>query len=198
MMKRLGHRTAEQNSKHTLSNKKERKAGAKEMKEFFRALFVVALIACVSVVFTGCRKKAKDVPELVPGENPLENIDNLPFTADVNTEVYGKPVYFDFDKSDIKDEAKPILEAIAMDMKANTKKYLRVEGNCDERGTNEYNLALGERRALSVRQYLISLGVSDGRIATITYGEEKPADQGHDEAAWAKNRRAEFTTCDKQ
>jgi peptidoglycan-associated lipoprotein len=168
------------------------------MKEFVRALFVVALIACVSVVITGCRKKAKDVTELVPGEEPLKDLSGLPFVKDVNPEVYGKPIYFDFDKSDIKEESKPILEAIAMDMKAKPKRYIRVEGHCDERGTNEYNLALGERRALSTRQYLISLGVSDGRIATITYGEEQPSDPGHDEAAWAKNRRSEFSTYDEK
>lgn len=103
-----------------------------------------------------------------------------------------KPVYFDYDKSDIKPEYRTILDSVAQWLKSNPKRMLLVEGHCDERGTNEYNLALGERRALSVRRYLVGLGVHPEVIQTISYGEEKPADPGHDEEAWAKNRRAEF------
>ena len=69
---------------------------------------------------------------------------------------------------------------------------MQVEGHCDERGTVEYNLALGERRAQSVKSYLVNLGVTDARLSTISYGEEKPASEGHDEGAWVKNRRAAF------
>jgi peptidoglycan-associated lipoprotein len=103
-----------------------------------------------------------------------------------------RTIYFDYDKSDIRPEYRVILEGIAQWMKDNPARNLLTEGHCDERGTNEYNLALGERRALSVRRYLIGLGVHPDRLHTISYGEEKPADPGHTEEAWARNRRAEF------
>jgi len=101
-------------------------------------------------------------------------------------------IYFDFDRSSIKDEFQLILEGIAGWLNQKPEKQLLIEGHCDERGTNEYNLALGERRSLSVRRYLVGLGISPDRLHTISYGEEKPADPGHGEDAWAKNRRAEF------
>jgi peptidoglycan-associated lipoprotein len=103
-----------------------------------------------------------------------------------------KTVYFDYDKSNIKPEFQPTLEGIAKWLGQKPDRQLLIEGHCDERGTDEYNLALGERRALSVRRYLVALGVAADRLHTISYGEEKPADPGHDETAWAKNRRAEF------
>jgi peptidoglycan-associated lipoprotein len=103
-----------------------------------------------------------------------------------------KPVYFEYNKSNIRPEYQPVLENIAKWLGKKTETQLLVEGHCDERGTDEYNLALGERRALAVRRYLVALGVSADRVHTISYGEEKPADPGHDESAWAKNRRAEF------
>ncbi len=101
-------------------------------------------------------------------------------------------IYFDFDKSDIKPEGRPVLEKIAAYLLKNPAPDLLIEGHCDERGTEEYNLALGERRALSARRYLIGLGVASGRLQTISYGEERPVDSDHNETAWAKNRRAEF------
>jgi peptidoglycan-associated lipoprotein len=101
-------------------------------------------------------------------------------------------IYFDFDKSDIKAEAKPVLEKKAEFLRANTQYKVTIEGNCDERGTNEYNMALGDRRAKAAMKYLNALGISANRMSTISYGEEKPADPGHNEAAWAKNRRDEF------
>jgi peptidoglycan-associated lipoprotein len=103
-----------------------------------------------------------------------------------------KTVYFDYDKSNIRPEFQPVLEGVARWMTKMPERQLLIEGHCDERGTDEYNLALGERRALAVRRYLVALGVAAERLHTISYGEEKPADPGHDEAAWAKNRRAEF------
>jgi peptidoglycan-associated lipoprotein len=101
-------------------------------------------------------------------------------------------VYFDFDKSAIKASEAAKLEDVANYMKGNQSVGLRVEGNCDERGTEEYNRALGERRALSAREHLVSLGVDAGRIITLTKGEDNPADPGHSESAWSKNRRDEF------
>lgn len=102
-------------------------------------------------------------------------------------------VYFDFDKSDLRQDARDTLSKNAeVLLKAAADAKIQVAGNCDERGSDEYNLALGERRAKSVAKYLETLGVKADRISTISYGKEKPAVQGHDEAAWAKNRRADF------
>lgn len=101
-------------------------------------------------------------------------------------------VYFDFDRSSIKQSETPKLQMVADFLKQNAKDDLLIEGHCDERGTPGYNQSLGERRALSAREFLVNLGISAGRIRTISYGEEKPAIDGHDESAWSKNRRCEF------
>jgi peptidoglycan-associated lipoprotein len=101
-------------------------------------------------------------------------------------------VYFEFDKSSIKHGELTKIESVADYLKKNPKDYVLIEGHCDERGTEEYNRALGERRALSARERLAGLGVGAERIRTLSYGEDKPADPGHDEAAWSKNRRGEF------
>lgn len=100
-----------------------------------------------------------------------------------------KPVYFDFDKSFIRDDAKAVMKANAEWLKANPKAKITIEGNADERGTIEYNQALGQRRAVSAKQYLIALGVSGHRISLISYGKEKPVCTEHDEACWQKNRK---------
>ena len=102
-------------------------------------------------------------------------------------------VYFDFDKSDLRQDARNVLSKNADTMlKVKTGVKIKIEGHCDERGSAEYNLALGERRAKSVMQYLLTLGVQADRLSVVSYGKEKPAVQGTDEEAWAKNRRAEF------
>lgn len=105
----------------------------------------------------------------------------------------GQTVYFDFDQSNIKPGEIGKLEEVARRMKSEFQgKALRIEGHCDERGTEEYNRALGDRRALSTRERLVQLGLDAGILETITFGEEKPTDPGHDDAAWRKNRRAEL------
>ena len=101
-------------------------------------------------------------------------------------------VRFDFDSSVVKPGEKTKVDVVATYLKGNPTFMLRVEGHCDERGTDGYNLSLGERRALSVREVLLSMGIASDRITTRSYGEEKPEVLGHDEAAWAKNRRSEF------
>lgn len=101
-------------------------------------------------------------------------------------------IHFDYDKSFIREDAKPVLEKVGDHLKDNPSATLVIEGHCDERGTPEYNLALGERRAISAKDYLVSLGVPSSAITTVSFGEEKPADPGHGEEAWAKNRRAHF------
>lgn len=102
-------------------------------------------------------------------------------------------VYFDFDKSDLRQDTRDTLGKDAEVMlKVLAANKVKIEGHCDERGSDEYNIALGDRRAKSVKKYLVSLGVAADRLSTISYGKEKPAVQGHDEAAWSKNRRADF------
>ena len=103
-----------------------------------------------------------------------------------------QPIYFEYNKSNIRPEYQPVLENISKWLVKKVGSQLLIGGHCDERGTDENNLALGERRALAVRRYLIALGVASDRVHTISYGEEKPAVHGSDEAAWSKNRRAEF------
>ncbi len=101
-------------------------------------------------------------------------------------------IFFDYDSTQISNAGKPTLENIAHWLKSNSSKHLLIEGHCDERGTKEYNLALGEQRALAVRRYLAGLGIEPKNLHTISYGEERPADPAHKEAAWEKNRRAHF------
>jgi peptidoglycan-associated lipoprotein len=101
-------------------------------------------------------------------------------------------IHFEFDKSRLLPEAKAILRVKAEWLKANPEARAIIEGHCDERGTNEYNLALGDRRAQSAKTYLVDLGIAAERLTCISYGEERPLDPGHNEAAWAKNRRAQF------
>jgi peptidoglycan-associated lipoprotein len=102
-------------------------------------------------------------------------------------------VHFDYDKSSIRANERPKLETVAAYLKDHPKDTLIIEGNCDERGTPEYNRSLGERRAIAARDYLVqSQHVDSARITTVSFGEDKPADDGHNEAAWSKNRRDEF------
>ncbi len=101
-------------------------------------------------------------------------------------------VYFDFDRSTIRSAEQSKIEVVADHLKSNPTHKVKVEGHADERGTEGYNLALGERRALSVRDYLINLGISLDRVGTTSFGESMPAQQGQNEEAWAANRRAEF------
>ena len=101
-------------------------------------------------------------------------------------------VYFDFDKSVLKLEAQALLKKKAEWLKANPSATLLIEGHCDERGTAEYNLALGERRAEAAKKFLVDLGIDAKRMTTISYGEERPVDPRHSEEAWAKNRHADF------
>ena len=106
--------------------------------------------------------------------------------------VAAAKVYFDFDRAEIKAEFMPVIKAQAAFLAANASKSVTLEGHCDDRGTREYNLSLGERRAQSVADVLKGNGVAASRIKTVSFGEDRPAVEGHDEAAWAKNRRVEF------
>jgi peptidoglycan-associated lipoprotein len=133
------------------------------------------------------------------GDIPPENREDLPWlpkrpplgmqfseTQELQT------VYFEFDKYSLTTQARETLQRNAEWLKQHPEISIQIEGHCDERGTLEYNQVLGENRAVSTKKYLISLGVNPDRIYTISYGETQPADPGHDENAWAKNRRAVF------
>ena len=123
-------------------------------------------------------------------------IGNAPFDQDPNyarcTDVEFAPVYFGFDASALPSGEMAKIEAVAQHLQSKPDRVVIVEGNCDERGSNEYNLSLGDLRATSIRTYLETIGIAPNRIQTKSYGEEKPAVIGHDESAWAKNRRGEF------
>ena len=107
-----------------------------------------------------------------------------------------RPVYFDFDRSFIRDDARPVMKANADWLKAHPKVKVRVEGNCDERGTIEYNQALGQRRAAAAKKYLVDLGIPSARISLISYGKEKQVCAEANEDCWQKNRRGEIVAAD--
>jgi peptidoglycan-associated lipoprotein len=168
-------------------------------------LFVVLLVGMAAL--WGCPKKSEVTT--TPAERvtaPSTPAATEPGTADGKTTSNSKgsneragataqglkPVYFDFDKSFIRDDAKAVMKANAEWLKANPKVKISIEGDCDERGTKEYNQALGQRRAASAKKYLIDLGVSGQRISLISYGKEKPVCNEHDEACWQKNRHDDF------
>jgi len=101
-------------------------------------------------------------------------------------------VYFDFDRSTVRATEHGKIDDVIKALKDQPNNKVQVEGHCDERGTEEYNRALGDRRALALREYLVHAGLDGGRVFTITYGKDRPVEVGHNEAAWAKNRRGEF------
>ncbi len=112
--------------------------------------------------------------------------------TDPNSPLSKRSVYFDYDSNVVKDEYRGLVQAHSRYLADKRDAHIRIEGNCDERGSREYNLALGQRRAEAVKKVMTVLGVSDSRIESVSYGEEKPVAPGHDEAAWAQNRRADI------
>lgn len=163
-----------------------------------RFKWLVLACAIVLVLVPACAKK-----QVAPVEQPVEEVAPPPVTTPIEQPpvVEEKPVevvvtledvFFEFDKYAIGDAYKQALTNDAQILMAHPEKSVIVEGHCDERGTNEYNMALGEKRAKAVVDFLTTYGVAAGRITWISYGEEKPFDMGHDEAAWAQNRRAHF------
>lgn len=135
----------------------------------------------------------KESPWGEESEPEVESLSRLEAEAErLNQQGVLHTVYFATDRSDLQEEAREILARNAAWLRGHTEYAVVVEGHCDERNTEEYNLALGERRAESVRSYLVSLGVDTARVETISYGEERPVDPRNNEAAWSRNRRAEF------
>jgi peptidoglycan-associated lipoprotein len=131
-------------------------------------------------------------PVPVPPEPVRDDAISSASLDDLNKSSPLKPVYFELDSSDLSSTNQKALDDNAVLLKRYTSWAVTVEGHCDERGTAEYNLALGERRAIAARAYLVSLGIAADRLRTVSYGKEFPFDPGHDETAFAKNRRAHF------
>jgi len=132
-------------------------------------------------------------PVVVPSEPAIEGAGlGSRSLEELNRSAPLHVIYFEFDSSEITQAAQQALTANADTMKRNTTWIVTIEGHCDERGTVEYNLALGERRAAAARAYLQSLGIGADRMKTISYGKEFPVDPGHSEEAWSRNRRAQF------
>ena len=158
------------------------------------------MILAIAVLAAGCTKNVKPAaapaastapaPVAAPAAATTNSAQQVSPLDDPNSPLAQRVVYFDFDKSDIKPEFLDTLTAHAKYLVANPTQKIRIEGYTDERGTVEYNIALGDRRAQAVRRYLLFQGVNADQISTVSYGESHPADAGHDETAWAKNRRA--------
>lgn len=179
------------------------------MKRFWIVLVLAVLVS------SGCAKRATTQPETQPSQKQAEagaekvtekkvgaggesiTSKDTEGTGMAAKEGLFEDVHFDFDKYDVKDNDKPTVKAVADWMSKNTAARLSVEGHCDDRGTNEYNLALGDRRAKAVKDYLVSLGVPSSRVDMISYGEEKPLCKDQTEECWAKNRRGHFVVLTK-
>jgi peptidoglycan-associated lipoprotein len=164
-----------------------------------KRLLLLSLIAVTLLLFYGCGTKPKPVEEVPPVEEtkpqiPAEPKVETPPEPEIKkiTESDFMIVYFDFDKYNLVDSAKRALDQNAQILKENSSIIVQIEGHCDERGTIEYNLSLGEKRATSAKKYLKDLGIDDNRLQTISYGKERPVVFGQDEISWAKNRRDEF------
>jgi peptidoglycan-associated lipoprotein len=151
---------------------------------------LLTLSLSLSAMMTISCSKKKSVEE---GDG--SEITSIDTGSNGSKKIAGLPtIYFEFNSFSLSSTAKESLVLAAKWLKANKDQKVQIEGHCDERGTTEYNLALGERRASAVKNFLTSKGVSAGQLSTISYGEERPVDAGHDEAAWAKNRRDDFVS----
>ena len=169
-----------------------------------RSLGLVLLVALIGITLGGCgcfmqAQKGETPPPAAPPAvvkapeaKPVVPVAPPPAAKPAATVVLMKDINFDFDKYNIREKDAAILKENTAWFKANAGKKARVEGHCDERGTVEYNLVLGQKRADSAKNFLVNLGVDGKFLETVSYGKEQPLDPGHNEAAWAKNRRAHF------
>lgn len=183
-----------------------------------KKVIILSMICFLVFAFTtACKPKAKQAPPPPPPqvkEQPkVEKVEQAPvvkkpelseeelFMAksleDINKQQPLKTIYFDYDKYIIREDAKPVLDANSGWLRKYKTARILIEGHCDERGTEDYNLALGAKRATSALDYLVSLGIAPDRLKTLSYGKSQPLDMGHDEAAWQKNRRDQFTVIEK-
>jgi peptidoglycan-associated lipoprotein len=171
------------------------------MRKLIMVLVVLAFACGMMLMVSSCAKKQIGTGEAAPAAGapaaPSAAAPAAPSTTGVDMaqdvrafEAAG--IYFDYDKSEIKADAKAVLEKKAAWLRANPSYKVKIEGNCDDRGTNEYNLALGDRRAKAAQKYLNALGISMDRMSTISYGEEKPTCKEKNEKCWSMNRRDDF------
>jgi len=169
-----------------------------------------AMSALALVWLAGCSSTKLDTPAPVETRTPTEAgagagagnqgapagesaVKTVDLGANANPPAgLGRTVYFDFDSFVVKDEYRPVVEGFAKYLATNKPKQMLIEGHTDERGSREYNLALGQKRAEAVQKAMLLVGATDGQLEAVSFGEERPAMQGGDEAAWAKNRRAEL------
>jgi peptidoglycan-associated lipoprotein len=170
-----------------------------------RKISAILLISSAALALSACSKKApEDIPPPPADTAPPPTTPTTPTPtgpaagsqADFLASVSADRIFFDTDKSDVDDEDRATLRSQAEWLLRYPQKRITVEGHADERGTREYNIALGERRANSAKNYLAALGIDPARISTISYGKERPAALGSDEASWAQNRRAVTVTVD--
>lgn len=166
---------------------------------FKKSLLAVAALG-IAVVLASCSKK--DVKEEEPSFSPTEGGGTSEAaTTSAGDSFEGAPelqtVYYEFDSYTLTAESRTALKANAQWLTDNPNATIQIEGHCDERGTTEYNMALGERRAAAAKDYMQKLGVDASRISVISYGEERPQDSSSSESAWAKNRRAQFVLLSK-
>jgi peptidoglycan-associated lipoprotein len=173
------------------------------MRKLMMILVVLAFACGTMLMVSSCAKKQIGTGEAAPAAGapaaaaPAGAAPSTPSTAgvDMAQEIRafeGENILFDFDKYEIKPEAKVVLEKKAAWLRANPSFKVRIEGNTDERGTNEYNMALGERRAKAAQKYFNALGISMDRMSTISFGEEKPVCKEQNEKCWQRNRRDDF------
>lgn len=173
------------------------------MKKTLALLLVGSLALVLALSLTGCGSKEEVMEDITMDPDDVEDIEGVtsgeleldPRGDEVYVDMVGKEfmdIYFEYDQYRVLDRDVATLEGIAAWMNDNPDARVLIEGHCDERGTNEYNMALGEQRALATRRYLVGLGIDSGRLTTISYGEERPAEFGSTESAWSKNRRAHF------
>ena len=159
-----------------------------------KLIFLLLLPLFLMLVFSGCacpkKKAAGEMPTTEVA--PVAEVKETPPPPEAPVETALEPIYFDFDKSNLKPDATATLTKNAEWISKNPTAKIIIEGNCDERGTSEYNVALGERRATSAKQYLIKLGIAADRLSTVSYGKEKPICTEQNESCWCKNRRDDF------
>jgi peptidoglycan-associated lipoprotein len=159
-----------------------------------RTTWAISITAITALIALGCASTPPEAPPAPVEEKEfVENVEVIEVVEEVVPEL--RTIYFDFNKAEIRSDARAVLKANAEIIMANRQLgSITLQGNTDERGSEEYNLALGERRAASVKQYLVDLGVPSSRLRTVSFGESKPAVMGHTESAWRWNRRTDFST----
>ena len=173
------------------------------MRKTVRVLLAVLVVGLVALFVAGCAKKAKEAPPVPPPAPPVTEPTTPTPTPAPPTPEPSTPApkvtasdfadaFFDFDSYALREDAKAALDRDAKLLRDNPDVSITIEGHCDERGTVEYNVALGEKRSGAARDYLVNAGVGPSRIQTVSYGKERPFAEGHDETAWAQNRRAHF------